>query len=43
LKDPVEYSLMDYEISLRRSEAALIEVVTPEEGKGKGKVQGRDL
>jgi ferrous iron transport protein B len=31
LKDPVEYSLMGYEISLRRSEAALIEVVTPED------------
>ena len=28
LKDPVEYSLMGYQVSLRRSEAALIEVVT---------------
>ena len=31
LKDPVEYSIMGYEISLRRSEAALIEVITPAE------------
>ena len=30
LKDPVEYSIMGYEVSLRRSEAALIEVVSPE-------------
>ncbi len=29
LKDPVEYRIMNYEVSLRRSEAALIEVVTP--------------
>jgi ferrous iron transport protein B len=35
LKDPIEYSLMGYEISLRRSEAAMIEIVTPgEESKG---------
>jgi len=27
LKDPIEYSILNYEISLRRSEAALIEVV----------------
>ncbi|BDX39390.1 ferrous iron transport protein B [Tenuifilaceae bacterium CYCD] len=33
LKDPIEYSIMGYEISLRRNEAALIEVVTPEEAK----------
>lgn len=33
LKDPIEYSVMGYEVSLRRSEAALIEVVTPEEAK----------
>jgi len=30
LQDPVEYRLMDYEISLRRSEARSIEVVTEE-------------
>lgn len=33
LKDPIEYSIMGYEISLRRNEAALIEIVTPEEAK----------
>jgi ferrous iron transport protein B len=33
LKDPIEYSILGYEVSLRRSEASLIEVVTPEEAK----------
>ena len=28
LKDPIEYNVMGYEVSLRRSEASLIEVVT---------------
>ena len=28
LKDPIEYNIMGYEVSLRRSEAALIEVTT---------------
>ncbi|MCZ4695156.1 ferrous iron transport protein B [Ancylomarina euxinus] len=31
LKDPVEYQIMGYQVSLRRSEAALIEVITKEE------------
>lgn len=31
LKDPIEYSILGYEVSLRRSEANLIEVITPEE------------
>ncbi len=31
LADPVKYSLMDYEVSLRRSEAKLIEIVPLEE------------
>ena len=31
LKDPIEYKIMDYQVSLRRSEAALIEVITKEE------------
>lgn len=31
LKDPVEYNIMGYQVSLRRSEAALIEVITKEE------------
>lgn len=43
LRDPVEYSLMGYEVSLRRSEAALIEVVTPEEAKGKVNEQFRGI
>ena len=34
LKDPIEYSILGYEVSLRRSEASLIEVVTPGEATG---------
>ena len=30
LRDPIEYEVMDYKISLRRSEAALIEVIGEE-------------
>lgn len=30
LKDPIKYKIMDYEVSLRRSEAELIEVVYPD-------------
>lgn len=30
LRDPIEYNVMGYEVSLRRSEAALVEVVTGE-------------
>ena len=33
LKDPIEYSVMGYEVSLRRKESALVEVVTPNEAK----------
>ncbi len=33
LKDPIEYSIMGYSVSLRRSEARLIEVVTEEEAR----------
>ncbi len=33
LNDPIEYTIMGYEVSLRRSEAALVEVVTPNEAK----------
>lgn len=33
LRDPVEYQIMGYDVSLRRSEAALIEVITPEEAR----------
>lgn len=31
LKDPIEYQVMGYFVSLRRSEAGMIEVMTPEE------------
>jgi ferrous iron transport protein B len=31
LRDPVEYQLLGYNVSLRRAEAYLIEVITPEE------------
>lgn len=31
LKDPVEYQLLGYNVSLRRAEASMIEVITPEE------------
>ncbi len=31
LKDPIEYNIMGYDVSLRRSEAALVEVATKEE------------
>lgn len=31
LQDPIKFSLMGYEVSLRRSEADLVEVVTPED------------
>ncbi|RPH32869.1 MAG: ferrous iron transport protein B [Bacteroidales bacterium] len=33
LNDPIEYTIMGYEVSLRRSEAALVDVVTPNEAK----------
>ena len=33
LRDPVKYKIMDYEISLRRAEAELVEVVNEEEAK----------
>ena len=36
LKDPIEYSIMSYEVSLRRSEAQHIEIVTIEEAKKNG-------
>ena len=31
LNDPIAYKIMDYEVSLRRSEASLIEIITEEE------------
>ena len=38
LKDPIKYKIMDYEVSLRRSEAQLIEVIYP-----KDKVEKKSL
>ncbi len=31
LRDPIKYSIMGYEVSLRRSEAAMVEVITQQE------------
>ena len=33
LKDPIKYRLLDYEISLRRQEAEMIEVVSEQEAR----------
>lgn len=33
LKDPIEYRIMGYDITLRRSEAEMVEVLTDEEAK----------
>ncbi len=43
LKDPVEYSIMGYELSLRRSEAALVEVVIPLDGNDQVKDKFRGI
>ena len=42
LKDPIEYNIMDYEVSLRRSEAALVEVLDEKSVKrnGNGNFEG---
>ena len=31
LRDPIKYGIMGYEVSLRRSEAAMVDVMTTEE------------
>ncbi len=36
LKDPIEYSIMDYEVSLRKSEASLVEVLDEKSIKSNG-------
>lgn len=41
LKDPIKYKIMDYEVSLRRSEAHLIEVIYPKDFQKK-KVQDEE-
>ena len=33
LKDPIEYEILGYKVSLRRSEAALIDVISEDEAK----------
>ena len=33
LNDPIKYKIMDYEVSLRRSEASMIEVITEDEAR----------
>ena len=33
LKDPIEYEILGYKVSLRRSEAGLIDVISEEEAK----------
>ncbi|MCD4695238.1 MAG: ferrous iron transport protein B [Bacteroidales bacterium] len=39
LRDPVEYNIMGYEISLRHSEAKLVEVLSPSETSQSDKIQ----
>lgn len=34
LRDPIKYAIMGYEVSLRRSEAAMVEVLTIDEARG---------
>ncbi|MFR3549777.1 MAG: FeoA family protein [Coprobacter sp.] len=40
LKDPIKYKILDYEVSLRRSEASMIEVLT--EGEAVDMVSNED-
>ena len=40
LKDPIEYNIMGYEVSLRRSEASLIEVTTHDNGESHNDFNG---
>ena len=43
LRDPIKYRLMGYEVSLRRSEAAMIEVITLEEARAQRALQNDDV
>ncbi len=43
LNDPIEYKILDYNISLRRSESRLIEVLTPGEFESPGQETGESL
>lgn len=40
LKDPIKYKIMGYEVSLRRSEAGMIEVITEEEARSRAISEG---
>ena len=43
LRDPIKYRLMGYEVSLRRSEAAMIEVITLAEARAQRELQNDDI
>ena len=43
LRDPIKYRLMGYEVSLRRSEAAMIEVITLEEARAQRALHNDDV
>jgi ferrous iron transport protein B len=43
LKDPIEYKILDYNISLRRSESRLVEVLTPGEKMRRKRRRGGSL
>lgn len=48
LKDPIEYEILGYRVSLRRSEAALIEVISEQEAQAtvaqeEGRLQGAEV
>ena len=44
LRDPIKYKIMDYEVSLRRSEAEMVEVITEAEAKDLiGKLEDRNV
>ena len=43
LRDPVKYRIMGYEISLRREEASMIEIISMEEAKHLESLQHSDV
>ena len=43
LKDPIKYKVMEYEVSLRRSEAQMIEVITEEEARDMARATRRRI
>lgn len=42
LRDPIKYSIMGYEVSLRRSEASLVEVIPNEPEKSTGEKEATE-